>query len=284
MSSFKDSLFFKYILLFVLMFLGLIIAESCNMFMEKIFAGRALLLSESVLQNIFAFLLPVCILFNYDFVRYLGIGKRFDFRALFCAILIFIISYPLMEYIISVNANMQFPAFLTDFKNSMLELEHKAQEMTDCMLKVSGFGQLIVNILIVGVLTGFCEEVFFRGGIQKLFIQSKFNHHIAIWVAALIFSLMHFQILGFIPRLLIGAFFGYLFYWNGSIWLNSALHAFNNSLVVIFYWLIERGCNLNPDNLFGLNSTLSIILAVISLIFTALLFYYGKRYIVRRNG
>ena len=63
----------------------------------------------------------------------------------------------------------------------------------------------------------------------------------SVWIAAFVFSAMHFQFFGFIPRLLLGAFFGYLYIWSGSIWTSVFAHALNNSMVVITAWLVAKG-------------------------------------------
>lgn len=83
--------------------------------------------------------------------------------------------------------------------------------------------------------------MFFRAGLQKALTSSGLNHHLAIWTAAFIFSAVHFQFFGFVPRLLLGALFGYLYCYTGSIWIAATAHALNNSLVVLSAWLTARG-------------------------------------------
>ncbi|MDE6177435.1 MAG: CPBP family intramembrane metalloprotease, partial [Paramuribaculum sp.] len=92
---------------------------------------------------------------------------------------------------------------------------------------------LIISVIIIGVLAGVSEELFFRGTLQRLLITRPMPPHIAIWLTAVIFSLVHFQFFGFVPRVLLGAFFGYLAWWSGSVWLPAIIHAVNNSVVVI---------------------------------------------------
>jgi hypothetical protein len=94
------------------------------------------------------------------------------------------------------------------------------------------------------------------------------NPHAAIWATAVIFSALHLQFFGFVPRMLMGAFFGYLVYWSGSLRLSIFAHALNNSLVVLNYWLYNRGfLTTNLDNL-GVGKS-GILIAAISLILTA---------------
>lgn len=73
-----------------------------------------------------------------------------------------------------------------------------------------------IQILIFALIPAVCEELFFRGAVQKFF-SSRFGPHAGIWMTGLLFSLIHFQVYGFIPRFLLGVLFGYLVYWTGSL-------------------------------------------------------------------
>ena len=82
-----------------------------------------------------------------------------------------------------------------------------------------------------------CEEFIFRGAVQRVIFRLKSNPHVAIWLSAFIFSAIHFQFYGFLPRLLLGAAFGYIYFWTGSIWYAVFAHFLNNAyaVVVAFY-------------------------------------------------
>ena len=105
---------------------------------------------------------------------------------------------------------------------------------------MSNGADLIIMILIVGVLTGIGEEFVFRGVLQRLFLDKFRNPHIAVWITAVIFSAVHFQFYGFVPRMLLGAFFGYLLVWSGNIWLPIIAHALNNSFSVAGAYIQQR--------------------------------------------
>ena len=97
--------------------------------------------------------------------------------------------------------------------------------------------QLITALFFVGLIPAFGEEIFFRGTIQKLLLQRFGNPHNAIFVTALIFSLMHFEITAFFYRFFLGVVLGYLYYWGRSLLFPIVLHALNNCLTVIsMYW------------------------------------------------
>ena len=55
-----------------------------------------------------------------------------------------------------------------------------------------------------------------------------------IWITAILFSAFHLQFYGFVPRMLLGAYFGYLLLWSKNIWLPICAHFFNNALTVTF--------------------------------------------------
>src|SRR5690606_8788842 len=84
------------------------------------------------------------------------------------------------------------------------------------------------------------EELFFRGFLQNTFLKKWQNKHLAIWVTAILFSAMHLQFFGFIPRMILGAFFGYLMVFTGSIWAPIIGHLTNNGLAVIISFYVQK--------------------------------------------
>lgn len=139
-----------------------------------------------------------------------------------------IAAVPMMNCIIEWNMSLHLPDSLHAVEEWMKESEESAAKFTDTLLGGTGINSFIVAVLIVGFLAGFSEEIFFRGTIQRLFITSKVNVHIAVWSTAFIFSAIHFQFFGFVPRLLLGVFFGYAVAWSGNLWLGVAGHFTNN--------------------------------------------------------
>ena len=109
------------------------------------------------------------------------------------------------------------------------------------------------------------------------------NRHGAVWLAALVFSIMHFQPFGFIPRLLLGAFFGYLYMWSGSIWLSATAHAFNNSLVVIFTWLAHRGADISFYEHCGTAENGTLWMAFVSLALSVGMIFACSKSIYRKH-
>jgi membrane protease YdiL (CAAX protease family) len=143
-------------------------------------------------------------------------------------------SQPLINWLAAWNSELPVSTW-------MQEAEDRAAEITKAFLGDKNLKGLLINILVVGILPGIGEELFFRGAIQKLFIKASKNEHLGIWISAIIFSAIHMQFLGFFPRLLLGAMFGYLALWSRSIWIPIFAHALNNSAAVTIHFLVNRG-------------------------------------------
>lgn len=222
---------------------------------------RESLLFISAIQDVLLFALPA-ILMAYivtakDAWQLLGISEGFSMIAIGGAILAFFMGLPALNQIVAYNAEIKIPD--ASLETLFREWEASAAATTTVLLDTTSVGGLVSGILIVGIATGLCEELFFRGCLQRLMVYFKVNSHIAVWSAACVFSLAHFQFYGFFPRLLLGAFFGYLLLWTNSIWVPAICHALNNSLVVIFTWVKNRGITVGNIDEIGVSSGFPLI-------------------------
>ncbi|MDE6110222.1 MAG: CPBP family intramembrane metalloprotease [Muribaculaceae bacterium] len=186
------------------------------------------------------------------------------------------VSVPAMNCVIRLNESISFTGSLAPLTEALRSMEENATAVIGLMQGNGTWGDLFVNILILGVAAGFSEELFFRGALQRLLSLGGMKAHTAIWVSAIVFSAVHLQFFGFVPRMLLGAYFGYLLLWSRSIWLPAAAHAFNNTLYVIAQWCYTR--NGEPDvnvNNVGLDGTWPI--AIVSAAATAAVIYLVYR-------
>ena len=77
------------------------------------------------------------------------------------------------------------------------------------------------------------------------------NIHINILIVSILFSAMHLQFYGFLPRMALGLLLGYLYYWMGSIWVPVLVHFINNGAMVLIYYLAEKGSIQSSAEDFG---------------------------------
>jgi len=120
-------------------------------------------------------------------------------------------------------------------------MEDAAKVMIEKFMKVDSFGGLMFNIFMIAVLPALGEELMFRGVIQRIFSNWTKNYHWGIWITAFLFSAMHMQFYGFLPRMALGAMFGYLLVWTGTMWVPILAHFVNNLMGVLGYYLIDKG-------------------------------------------
>lgn len=225
-------------LLFFTLFIFLIVTSGISGILENSssLSERSILLISSALQCVLVFIIPSVITSFFASSRpleWLGLERPVKIKNIIGVVMVYVISLPAMEYIIEWNKGISFPEAFSGLEATLRGLEENGSNFTEKILSASGFGGLLSGVAIVGILTGFSEELFFRGSLQKIFIDSSIGTAASVWICAIIFSAFHFQFFGFVPRMLMGAFFGYLLVWSKSLWVPIIAHALNNSIVVI---------------------------------------------------
>lgn len=172
----------------------------------------------------------------YEFYQF----KKPQAALLALVLLVMAVSMPFMEYIALLNQKMSLPESLRSVENWMRQKEDEAMNLTYLFLRMDNIGELVINLFMIAILPGIAEELIFRGALQRSFKRMFHNPHVAIWLAAFIFSLIHVQFYGFLPRLLLGAGFGYIYYWSGSLWYAMFAHFLNNAYAVSVAWYLQR--------------------------------------------
>lgn len=195
-----------------------------------------------VLQDIFVMFLPaytLCLWIADKPMRMMGVRKTPNMpQGLFYGLLIFGVSYPAIAVIARWNEQITLPESLKDVENWMRQMEDAAKGITDLFLSGETLSDLFLNLLIIAAAAAFVEEIFFRGALQQLIEKWLGNGHAAVWTAASIFSAVHLQFYGFLPRLIMGAVLGYLFLYSRNLWIPMLYHFLNNAAVVVitYFW------------------------------------------------
>lgn len=223
------------------------------------------------------FVIPALIyakLQNKDWLGYLKIIPVPAYLA-FLTIVIMFTASPALEYTMDLNKGMKLPSFLKEVEAWMLQQELKMELMTKKLIVMNSIPALFVNLLMLAVIPAFGEELIFRGGFQQIFSRWFRNYHVAIWLTAIIFSLVHFQFYGFFPRMFLGALFGYLLVWSGSLWLPILGHFLNNALAVFTaYWYQQQG--LSIDKMFESEPSSPALISISLIIFIVSIRYFYR--------
>jgi len=209
-----------------------------------------------------------------------------DWKTYAFSILFLVAFAPCMSLIADWNAQMQFSESWNDLQEWMRIKEDEMAVLTESIVMTTAWDKLLLNIVVIAVLPGIGEELFFRGALQQIGTRIFKNEYIAVWVVAIIFSAIHLQFYGFFPRLLLGVFFGYLVIWTRNIWTAVIAHFVNNSMVVIlaFYYATQgksyaelMESDSYPIIVYLGSFVFSIIIAFIFYQYTTRIKLYGKR-------
>jgi len=169
-------------------------------------------------------------------------GKELKWPLLVAVIMISVIGLGIaLSPIVEWNAEMQFPEWMAGFGNWAKETEEMAAALIKTITSDLTPLTFIVTLFIVAILPAVGEEIVFRGLIQTEMVRALKNPHTAIWITSILFSAFHLQFLGFLPRVFIGAFLGYLYFWSGNLWIPVLGHFFNNGLQLTGLFLYQKG-------------------------------------------
>lgn len=166
----------------------------------------------------------------------------------------------LQNYVIDLIArNVGVVQYL---KNMLDKLDELLQSTYGNLLSATSIFEAILVIFVVAFTPALCEEVFFRGFVQKSFEQ-KYKPVVAILITSAFFGLYHFNPYGLFALIALGAYFGYAAYKSQSIFIPIILHFLNNFFAVLIY-IIFGSEELISSNV---KTTGSILPGIISFIF-----------------
>lgn len=259
----------RLLLLLCIMGFGLMVASVATRLLIK-----QSMLAMLTIQDIFAFILPAVVAMALFYLRPLhvmGLDRMPSLKALAVVVVFYLVSLPAMNWLVDFNGSMVLPSWMSGVEEAMRQAEDMAADATKQILDINTIPQLLFCLFVVGLMAGLSEEMLFRGAMQRTMQDSRLGAHTAIWVTAIVFSAFHMQFFGFLPRMLLGAWLGYLFVWTRSLWVPIIAHTLNNSTVVVMSYLAGKGVvpegfgdnlGLPADGAFPLMATASLVLSI----------------------
>jgi uncharacterized protein len=233
------------------------------------------LVKELLIVQFFIFFLPSMIF------AYLADPHPLDFAGLkapqkksflLITLITIIVAYLTVEFLVMINeaAVHILPA---NAQKWVLNGEEDANGPLENILSMKTPVDLLIALFLVGVMPAVGEELFFRGILQKLFIQIFKKAWPGIIFTGFLFSAIHMQFMGFLPRMALGIILGSLYWYSGSLYASMLGHFVFNSINILFVY--SKVADLGSKTSYSLGFTAIGILSLAGVVF--LLNYLRKK-------
>ena len=195
--------------------------------------SKTILILFQSLNFVCLFLIPTLLYAHFASEQpntYLGLTTRTTTKYFLYAIALLLVGIIATAALGLLNKLIPMPA-------SWVATELKQNAAIESIVKANNIGDLLLSIVVVGLFAAIGEELFFRAVLQRIIIQWVKQPLLGIVITAVVFSAIHLQFSGFLPRVLLGFVLGCLYWYSGSIWVSIAFHFMYNTFgVVVAYF------------------------------------------------
>jgi CAAX protease family protein len=170
--------------------------------------------------------------------------------------------------------------FINTIKSLFDSLNALVEKTYSNLMKADSIPEMMLVIIVIAAVPAVCEEVMFRGYIQKS-LGFKVKPFWAALITAIFFGFYHFNPYGLLPLICLGLYFGFAAYISNSLVVPIFLHFLNNFGAVILYYIIGDDQMVNSDitgsEEIGSNIFLFVTLTILfTIIIIAIKKYYSK--------
>ncbi|MEZ5046480.1 MAG: CPBP family intramembrane glutamic endopeptidase [Chitinophagaceae bacterium] len=222
----------------------------------------------NTITNCFVFLVPALLFAYLAFEKpkaYLHLDMPINGLHIMLAIAILFSIMPFIAY-------TEFWSAKIPMNTDLSTLEKQYEKISTAMLSGTSTWSLITSIIAIAIIPPLSEELFFRGVLQNVLTQqgSK-NPFWGIIITAIVFSMLHGQVSGLLPRIFLGIMLGLVYYLSANLWLSIGLHFLNNFLAVVLVFLKNKH-SIQWDAMES--NQVPMYMAIYSLVLVSALFFY----------
>lgn len=234
---------------------------------------KTLQLSQT-LSSLGAFMIPALY-----FPKSIGLQPMTFLRAegnikpkyILAGLLLLVLSSPFISWLVYANQQVTLPSSFSAWEAKLKAAEETAARLTKAFTTADSFGGLWLNLVVVALVPAVCEEFLFRGALMRFIMLCFRNRHFAVILSAVLFSAVHGQFYGFIPRMVLGILLGYIALGSSSLWPSVIVHFVNNAIATIgmyYQW------DTNGPEIFKTEYVFPVYVNVLSALATAALVYW----------
>ncbi len=227
-----------------------------------------------VVQFISLFVVPVFVcarLFSTDTKSYLGLRKPSWPGYFIAGIAVMLFAIPLTNLLGEWNRNIAFPKGI---ENWMKSSEQEASRTVKALLARHTIKDLVINVFCIAGLAAVGEELLFRGIAQRLLIKMFKSPWVGMIIAAILFSAMHLQFYGFLPRFVLGVLLGLIYWYSGSLWAAMLAHFVYDALLIVLAYFNP---GMLEDESSAQLSDIAVLASVSAAVVAALVIWMKKK-------
>lgn len=242
----------------VLMVQGISPMEVLNSLETVIAENARSLLVANTIGQVLALAVPVILIAGFhsrqkwEFLRL----RSPDWTLMLLSVFGLIGLTPIAWWLGNLNAAIPLPDWVKLMEESQLELIEQVLEQN--------LG-IVFSLFVMAVTPAFCEEILFRGYLQRQFERSMG----AVWaiiIVGCIFGLFHLRLSQVIPLSVIGMYLAYLTWRSGSLWLAIVIHFANNAFAVVLGVYLSNQSDISLEELERMDvPTAGLVLAFVVL-------------------
>jgi uncharacterized protein len=196
-------------------------------------------------------------------LQYAGFKQPAPWIYYLIGILVILACFPMVSWLGDINDRIHLPQAMQETEKMLRNVEAKQNDYLRKILIMESPVDLVNMLVVLALLPAVAEELFFRGILQRIFIQMTRRPWIGIIITSILFSALHGQFLGFLPRMVLGIVLGALYWYSGSLYPGMVAHFLNNAVQIILVYLSPEF--LDKDIRFGAGIIAGSTLVVIAL-------------------
>ncbi len=183
------------------------------------------LLGANTIGLIFAFGVPALLLARMSTKQVAGFLRLRvpDWQFVGLSVLGWVVLLPMVQYVGQLNASFPWPDEIVQWEQQMMAPIAALLERPDMLLP---------SLLMIAVTPAICEELLFRGYIQRQ-IERSAGVDWSLILSGFLFGAYHLQPTKLLPLALLGFYFAYLTWRTGSLVPAMIAHFLQNAFAVV---------------------------------------------------
>ncbi len=229
----------------------------------------------TLLGQLLLILVPTLVLVR---LRYHDLREFFqvrvpDYREIISTVIAVFALQQLLQGYMTFQDSIPMPETIQKFIDQFKQLIEEAYRL---LVEAHSPGEFIFVVFVVALIPAVCEELLFRGLVQRSF-ELDFPGLRGAVVAGIIFGAYHLNPFSIVPLVTLGIYFGFIVHRSRNITVAMSAHFFNNfvACVAIYMQLDDNFVVIAPQGNPS-SSLLALNYLLFTLVFVAATYYFVR--------